>query len=342
MSLSGHERDHLFINQQGQSIADVSGLSGADSNKDGRSAALWDFDRDGWQDIVLVNVNTPVLNLYRNQLGSFSEPTLKDGNVLAVNMVGGNSLGQPSSEFSNRDGYGAKLIVRLPGQTLLREHRCGEGLAAQNSSTLLIGIGSNEGAESIEIQWPSGISQKYADVSAGQMVTLFENVSDSPTGSGIELAPYTHVQSSGPAQAKPRRPDKPLFFRGRNENADLILFTSMATWCPNCKKHIPQLLELRARFENTRLKIIGVPIDKMDSDEKLEGYVESFKAPYELDGRWTAEERANFEQAVQSHLGSVVLPASIVADKEGRILDVFAGVPTRSDIVRQQSHQDGP
>ncbi len=60
MSLSGKERNHLFISDAGKSFSDISSVSGAHSISDGRSFAILDFDRDGWQDMILANVNSPV------------------------------------------------------------------------------------------------------------------------------------------------------------------------------------------------------------------------------------------------------------------------------------------
>ena len=67
-SQSGNERNHLFMNQKDHELKDVSLISGLDSIADGRANAIWDFDRDGFQDIVLVNANNPLLQLFHNQL----------------------------------------------------------------------------------------------------------------------------------------------------------------------------------------------------------------------------------------------------------------------------------
>ena len=43
MSFSGNERNHLFMNKQGESFSDVSSLSGLDEIADSRSFAIWDL-----------------------------------------------------------------------------------------------------------------------------------------------------------------------------------------------------------------------------------------------------------------------------------------------------------
>ena len=69
-SFSGHERNHLFLNRDGKRFDDVSVISGLDNIADSRAFVYWDYDRDGWQDIALVNANYPLLNFYRNEIGS--------------------------------------------------------------------------------------------------------------------------------------------------------------------------------------------------------------------------------------------------------------------------------
>ena len=132
-SFSGKERNHLFLNDGNGGFADISGLSGLDAIGDTRAIALIDYDRDGWQDIGLVNANAPLLQLFRNNIGAVSSETR---NVVAVRFVGGNHTDQPAEGLSCRDAFGALLWVDLgDGKQQLREHRCGEGFASQNSAS---------------------------------------------------------------------------------------------------------------------------------------------------------------------------------------------------------------
>ena len=74
-----------------------------DSDSDSRGFALLDYDRDGWQDIALVNANNPLSQLFHNELGKFST---NKGGMIAVRFRGGSTSDTPS-DLSNRDGYGA-------------------------------------------------------------------------------------------------------------------------------------------------------------------------------------------------------------------------------------------
>ena len=158
VSLSGHERNHLFLSSRGRRFDDASGISGLDALADSRSFALFDYDRDGWSDIALVNTNAPLLNLFRNQIGD-SSSAQERGHVVALRFVGGNRAGKPSERFSNRDGYGARVTAEMGDLTLTREHRAGAGFSSQNSNTLLLGIGARESVDLLTVRWPSGAFQ---------------------------------------------------------------------------------------------------------------------------------------------------------------------------------------
>ena len=345
MSLSGKERNHLFISDAGKSFSDISSVSGADSISDGRSFAILDFDRDGWQDMILANANSPVLQLFRNQAGELAtEPRYEvknelkntNGKFVAVGCVGGNRSERPSSSFSNRDGIGAKIRVEMADKSLTSEYTCGEGLAAQNSSTKLFGLGTASTARSIEITWPTGLVQRAENVDAGQLVTFYENADETKSQSGVERTEYvlSSLSTKGETAVQPRHLKGIEFKYGDNASAKLNLYTSMATWCPSCKKHLPELQQLRSRFDETLLSMTGVPVDFGDSVDKLNQYVLENKPPYELSFDWTTAQRLRFHKIGVSKTRQKVLPTTIIANSRGDVVEIMAGIPSVSDIIR--------
>ena len=192
-SYSGRERNKLFLNQQGERFIDLSGVSGADEVADSRGWVKWDFDRDGWQDIALVNANKPLLGVYRNQLGNAKRDNT--ANFVAVRFIGANHQAAPSHQATNRDGFGASVLVETDSIKVKREHRCGEGYAVQNSSTMLVGIGKAATAK-LSVTWPSGIMHGPIVVRAGQLVACFEDSSQSPNESHFKLQNYRPTVSN--------------------------------------------------------------------------------------------------------------------------------------------------
>lgn len=185
-SLNGHERNHYFANLGGKAFADISALSGLDNPADGRGFAVLDYDRDGWADVALVNANQPLLNLYHNNMEAAG---MRSG-IIALRFVGGNRTPVPSPTFSCRDGYGARVTVDLGDTKIIREHRCGDGWSTQNTSTMMIGIGSRKRVTSISVKWPSGKSTSLPGLSEGTLATVYENPSDCPSAGTFIAAPY--------------------------------------------------------------------------------------------------------------------------------------------------------
>ena len=130
-SLSGRERNHLFLAQNGKRFLDLSGLSGLDHDGDSRAFALLDFDRDGWLDIAMVNANAPFFQLFHNRIGDLSR---QPGHSLVLRFVGANQTPLASPGLSNRDGIGAVVTADLGDLRIRREHRAGEGFASQNQA----------------------------------------------------------------------------------------------------------------------------------------------------------------------------------------------------------------
>jgi thiol-disulfide isomerase/thioredoxin len=341
ISLSGNERNNVFLNRSGSQFTDVSGVSGFDDPADGRAIAILDYDRDGWQDFAVVNANSPFLQLFRNEIGGLEDTLAKNRNMIALRFVGGNHTARPVEGLSPRDGFGAMAEIVLKKATLIREHRAGEGFAAQNSSTLLIGIGKDKVADRVRVRWPSGKSQEIEKVSAGSLVTAYEDASKSPDESGFSVEPYHELE---PAEAPPvKRPGQHLEAARVSQDGDgsrLQLLTTMATWCPKCKAELPQIARLRQAFRADDLTLIGVPIDEGDSTKKLDQYERDYAPAYELRKDLNREQIDEVQQVIRDRLRRDVLPASILTDQRGRVLRAFWNIPSVSEVRQALAEND--
>jgi thiol-disulfide isomerase/thioredoxin len=323
-SLSGHERNRLFLNEDGgKAFGNLSALSGLDNPADSRGFALLDYDRDGWQDVALVNANAPLTNLYHNEMREAGAT----GGMLALRFVGGNTTAGPS-EFACRDGYGARVEIDLGGgRRLLREHRCGEGYGAQNSATLVVGIGALETVPSVTVVWPSGKRTTVENVAEGTLLTAFENRPAEP----FTPTPY-RVVMKGKTVADAEPVTFPLAAEG--EGTGLRVYTTTATWCGSCLVHLPELELLK----KNGVALVGVPIDPEDSVEKLAAYVEKWHPAYKM-AALDEEKREAVNAFLVKHLKTQnpPLPSSIVTDGKGRVLAVMRSVPTLS-ALRKLEH----
>lgn len=332
-SHSGHERNHLFVNNLGVEGAlpftDISGISGADSPADARAFVHWDFDRDGFLDLAVVNGNEPQLQLWRNRWPELAGDAAVRARMVAVRLVGGNRSAKASRDWSARDGYGAQVRVVLEdGPVLRREHRAGEGFAAQNSSTLAIGIGAHEVVRELGVRWPSGREQSLRDVPAGSLVTVYEDPSAGPEGEPFRVEPY---RRPAPAPA-PRVPlaDE----RSAAPGARLVMYTTMATWCPNCRAELPLLDHLRSAFTPDELALYGVPADPEDTPEMLAAWAERHEPAYELLTDIAPGRRAELLALILADLRIEALPSTVVTDRHGRVKRIQLGAPSVSELRR--------
>lgn len=331
-SLSGNERNHFFANRGGKAFADISALSGLDNPADSRGWALLDYDRDGWQDLALVNANEPLFNLYHNDMPAAG----LSGGIIAMKFVGGNKTSAPSS-MAGRDGYGAVVTAALGDLSLTREHRCGDGFAAQHSAVMILGIGARKSAASVTVRWPSGKAATAENVAEGTLLTCYENPADGPDGTAFSRAAW---RVAAPARSAARE-DRPVSATAAADSvaarpdARLRIYTSMATWCPSCAKHLPVQKRLAAEIAADGVELIAVPIDAGDDAKELEAYVGAKQPPYRLLSSLPADGRAAFVTELRTFLGyEPGLPTSLVADASGGVITVLPGVPTLSQVRR--------
>lgn len=337
-SFSGHERNHVFLNQDGDDYVEVSGISGLDHPGDSRAFAVLDFDRDGWQDLAVVNANAPLFQLFRNQMGERTDA----GRMVALRFEGGNRFAFPSSQWSTRDGYGARALLEVGGRELLREHRAGEGLAAQNSATLHVGIGNAEVVTRLEIEWPSGRRSDTTAVPAGTLVTAYEDPSKSPTGAPFVLTPYRArgqqpavTASTAKAMAAVNAVNGPIRAAQDvlpGQRARLILYTTVATWCAPCLAELPSLNLLRSSFTSAELEIFGVPYDPEEPPEVLAAWSARYEPPYRILSELKPRQRDAVIQGTLEALHIDGLPAAVVTDSEGEVLLVRWGPPSVSEL----------
>jgi hypothetical protein len=341
-SQSGHERNRLFFNDLGgrgsEHFVDVSGISGIDSEADGRSFAMWDFDRDGWLDVALVGANTPLLQVFHNDVATVLENGGVDRHVVALRFVGGNRTSESASEWSSLDGFGVKASFELREMTLSRELRSSEGLAAQNSATMLVGIGAADDVPSIVVRWPSGRSQTISGLPAGTLATVYENPDASPTGAAYVTEPYV----LGPPRLDPVVPAEPtkLKLSGVNANAELVMFVTMATTCEACHDELPDLKLLREKL-GADLVMYGVPAARYggpdgtdDTRDVLEAWNEQWEPAYELLSDMSRSDVEAVAAHIDAELGFRGYAATVVTDREGRVLLTRVGSPPVSELRR--------
>lgn len=348
-SWSGHERNHLWMNQTGQDFLELSGVSGADEPWDSRTFSLLDYDHDGFQDFVMVNANAPYVQVFRNQFGELL-PEEKRGGAIHIRLEGGNQSAESSSAWSNRDGIGARVRVVAGEQTILREYRCGEGLGAQNSATLTIGVGQHVGPIQVEILWPSGRKTNAPSVPVGSLVIAKERSTQMEVSQLEEMASRAPSTSSKDVALKPTSPELARLLKGKT-SAPANLVTTWFTTCAACKRAEPTFAAIRNAFSEQQLGLFGFNNDDGDSKKEMQQYAERFQPAFTPLLDRTAEDIDAFKALQDSLLPAFRLagskkvegisnltPSCLLVSAQGHILHAWVGVPTVSELKLQLSN----
>jgi len=149
----------LFHNLGSKKFENVSNAVGADFRKPlvARGAIYGDFDHDGDLDVLLTSDNGPAY-LYRNDGGNKNK-------WISIRTVG---------TKSNRDGIGASVAIASASGKQWNVVHSGSSYASQSDLALVFGLGQDPVVNSIEVTWPSGTKQKFANVAVNQFITIDE------------------------------------------------------------------------------------------------------------------------------------------------------------------------
>ncbi len=151
---------HLFLNVGNGKFQDVVDTNGGDfaAPRVGRGLAFADFDRDGDVDLLLTTNNGPAY-LFRNELHSGSR-------ALRLHLTG---------TKSNRDAIGAVVRIYHGGDTQMRTVRGGSSYLSQSELPLTFGVGKSDRVDRLAVEWPSGTTQEFKNVSTAKTYELHEN-----------------------------------------------------------------------------------------------------------------------------------------------------------------------
>lgn len=146
--------DQFFWNDDAVFDEDDSGFF--DANVLSFSSAASDYNLDGFPD------------LFSNAVGEYLQVLEAQPNAnrwLKVHLEG---------TESNRDGVGARIRVYRNGLLGSKMTYCGENFLSQSSRWEHFGLGLSTGIDSVIIDWPSGIIDRFYDLEPNQFVMVVE------------------------------------------------------------------------------------------------------------------------------------------------------------------------
>lgn len=315
-SFSGYERDTLFLNlgrqQAGGQVKyfELSGVSGIDHISDGRASVFADFDNDGDADVFMTTIQGQSHLLFRNNVG-------QDRNRIRVTIEGTNC---------GRDAFGTIVRMKTSAGILTKIKAGGSGFLSQHDPRLLFGLGSDDRAEWLEVTWPDGKKQRFADVAAGTSLRLREGTEK------YELIREEKAKLPDPLTRQDRllatlklRKGEPFPALTVNKldgstapltsllpEGGRTLINLWATWCVPCAQEMPELERLYPQLKASNVQLLGLSIDT-DGIGVVRDYLQKHRVTYPIInvGETGIEKLFATDEAT--------VPLSVLLDERGRV-----------------------
>ncbi len=378
-SLSGRERNCLFLNVEGKAFVDVSGAAQVDFPEDGRALATTDWDSDGDLDLFLHNRNTPRLRILRNDWP-------RQGRFLRLWLRG---------TESNTDAVGARaeLWPTAAGPPLVRTVRAGEAFLSQSSKWIHFTLGEADSFDRLVIHWPSGAVQEFRELELDRAYQVREGASQlvphsppppaqltaaTPAGdTGATADGKLPGQPSGPAPATAeeassaarvallaRVPSPRLTWRDAAGQEQPLtrapgrgqLLVLWATWCQPCQVELRMLgeaaRELAAAKVDVRLLSVDgldgasdAPIGETDWQAVAHGANQALtrlgvRFPAGLATTATMERLEVLAGVLIDPIRPWPVPASVLIDPHGQVAVLYRGPLAREQLAADLGHLD--
>ncbi len=156
---STYKERSLLLQQRSGRFVEVTDQSGdlAKMVESSRGAVFGDLNNDGKIDIVVLNT--------RARPAIFLNTTSTRNHWTTLKLIG---------TRSNRSAVGALARVTAGRHTLVDEVRAGRGYQSAEDLRLHFGLGTATTIERLQINWPSGITNVWSNVSADRILRLTE------------------------------------------------------------------------------------------------------------------------------------------------------------------------
>ncbi len=153
-SVFANDPSLLYLNDGSGSFADIAASCGMTDAGQGRGLINADFDRDGDQDIIVINNRQPMV-YYRNDISAV------DANSITI------ELNTSAVDGLAPNGFGTLVLIDSDSHNQMRYLDGGSNYLSQSELSVHAGLGSDTSA-SITIMWANGDVDVYPNVAAGR------------------------------------------------------------------------------------------------------------------------------------------------------------------------------
>lgn len=106
----------------------------------------------------------------------------------------------------------------------------------------------------------------------------------------------------------------------------VVLVDFWATWCPPCRKGIPEFVELQEEYGDDGLVIVGISLDRQGASV-VKPFADKMNINYPL--------VMGNQEVVQAFGGIEGIPTAFLINREGEIVDKHVGYTPKSVLKKQ-------
>src|SRR5712664_71227 len=159
----------LYRNNGNGTFTDISGFSGPGITavSSSRGLAVGDLWNDGRISAVISNMNAPPSLLVNDARNA--------NHWVAFVTQGAFSSSSTSQKYkSNRDAIGARITLKAGPRLFVDEVRSGSSYISSNDMRVHFGLGAATKIDSLEVRWPSGLLDRFENLTVDAIHTLKE------------------------------------------------------------------------------------------------------------------------------------------------------------------------
>lgn len=106
----------------------------------------------------------------------------------------------------------------------------------------------------------------------------------------------------------------------------VVIIDFWATWCPPCRKGIPDLISIQNEFKSD-VVIIGISLDGAQTIKEVPGFIKEYAINYPV--------VYGDENVIKAYGGITSIPTAFVIDKKGNVVDMHVGLVPKDTYVNK-------
>lgn len=107
----------------------------------------------------------------------------------------------------------------------------------------------------------------------------------------------------------------------------VVIVDFWATWCPPCRKGIPDLVELKKQYGKQGLEVIGISVDMDNTKPEVVPFMKQYGINYPV-------VYAN-DDVRMDYGGIASIPTSFIIDQQGKIVATYEGLTNKSNYENE-------